>query len=320
MFRADEDKVKTPGLMDEQLDVCYQPDEGESSSTREERDTDVACEQHGEEISKAYGDGDAGCTQPTVCSWSEEKTGQSSPDIATGHTEDVDNDQSRDYSESEGTLIATESRELSSVDEHPSSGPAEIPMSEYTSKLPGSPPPEKIPPSERYKPRYLLNPAPARPSLTRASATYDSRPNDDSERRSSKRVSFQQPAAPLYTPPSTTTSSPVSPSASPQLPFRIMFAKPPAVSIPPGQYTPIASSSPVSPLSPPAARKPYTCLEPTCDSSFDHPYDRDRHERQHDIGDPPYSACPICHHSRSNGAAVEVGLREMLIAHMNRRH
>lgn len=216
-------------------------------------------------------------------------------------------------------------QKLESIDEYPIAGPPNISMSEYVSKFPGPPTPEKLPPSERYKPRPPLNPLLARPSLTRASATYDSRSTDDSERRSSKRVSFEHASTSLCTPPSTSASSPVSPSASPTMPFRNIPTKPPPVSIPPGQYTPITSSSPppgscVFPTSPPALPKTYTCLDPTCDASFDHSHDRDRHERQHGIGDPPYSQCPVCRHSRSSGAAVDGGLRELLIAHMHRRH
>lgn len=244
-------------------------------------------------------------------------------DHAANHTEhdddDVDDD---DQSESEPT--ATGVQKLESIDEDPSTGHTNIPMSEYLSNLPGSPPQEKLPPSERYKPRPPPNALPTRPSLTRAFATYDGRPTDEFERRSSKRVSFQQAPPPLYTPPSTSTSSPISPSASPQLPLRTILAKPPPVSIPPGQYTPIASLSPSgscgSPSSPPAAAKPYTCLEPTCDSSFENLCDRDRHERQHGIGEPPYSECPVCHRTRSSSATVPGGLRDLLLAHMDRRH
>ena len=292
-------------------------DNRESSITHEEKDSN---DQYDMEILKAHGDEDDDCAQSNISPWSGERIGQRPPDTAPSHTEDERNDQSPDYSESEGATMATDVPRIDSMDEHAGSGLTKVPVSEYFSSLPEPPPPEKLPPSERYKPRPLLNLIPGRPSLTRAPATYDSRPTDDSERKASKRVSFQQGAASLYTPPSTTTSSPVSPSASPQLPFRTIFTKPPPVIIPPGQYTPIASSSPVSPLSPPAARRLYTCLVPTCDSSFDQPYDRDRHERQHEIGDPPYSQCPICHHARSSNALVDVGLREMLIAHMNRRH
>ena len=269
---------------------------------------------------EAHEEEDDDCAQPSISSWSRQRVGQNASGVAAAGREQDDNDPRSDYTQSEDVPIAREGRRSDATDEHANSGPTEIPMSEDLADLPGPPPPEKLPPSERYKPRPPLKLVPARPSLTRASVTYDGRPTEDSERKSSKRVSFQQGATPLYTPPSTTTSSPVSPSASPQLPLRTIFTKPPPVSIPPGQYTPIASSSPVSPLTPPAARKAYTCLIPACDSSFDHPYDRDRHERQHEIGDPPYSECPICHHLRSGGAIVEVELRDMLIAHINRRH
>ena len=320
MIRANEDKVKTPGVTDEQSDACDQQDGLETLTTHEEKVTDYAGGPHDEELLEAHGEEDNDCPQPDISSCSGERIGQRAPDTAAGHTERDDNDQSPDCAKSAGAPTTRDVRRLDLIDEHSSSGPTKIQVSEYHSNLPEPLPPEKLPPSERYKPRAPLNLVPSRPSLTRASATYDSRSTDDSERKSSKRVSFQQAITPLYTPPSTTTSSPVSPSASPKLPFRTVFSKPPPVNIPPGQYTPIASSTPVSPLSPPAVRKPYTCLEPTCDSSFDHPYDRDRHERQHEIGDPPYSECPICHYSRSSGAAVDVGLREMLVAHISRRH
>lgn len=302
-------------MTEEQSDVCYQQDDEESATPHGEEGTDNdACGEDDKEMLKAHGEGDADHAQSDISSWFGENNGQMPPDVVASHTETNDNDQSRDYTENEGVLIVRKVRKLESISEHPSSDPINAPIPEYPSNSPEPLPQDKLPPSERYKPRPPLNALPVRPSLTRASATYDSRPNDDLERKSSKRVSFQPAPTPLYTPPSTTTSSPDSPSDSPRLPFRTIL------SIPPGQYTPIASSSPVSPPHPPAARKPYTCLEPTCDSSFDHSYDRDRHERQHEIGNPPYSVCPICHHSRSNGAALDVDMREMLIAHINRRH
>ena len=308
-------------MTDEQHDASYQEDERESSSTEKERDAEVACGQD-EERFQTHRDGDADSVQPSFSSRFADNMGQKNSDLTVGHR-DSDNYDDFQGSAEDSTWKSTEVRKLDSIDEHSSSNPPNILMSEYLSNLPGPPPQERLPPSERYKPRPPLKAVPARPSLTRAPATYDGRPTGDSERKSAKRVSFQRAPTPLYTPPSTTTSSPVSPSASPQLPFRTILAKPPPASIPPGQYTPVASSSPVSPLfpmAPPTVYRPYTCLDPTCDSTFDHPYDRDRHERRHEIGDPPYSECPVCHHSRSSGAAVEVGLREMLIAHMKRRH
>ena len=318
LIRADGYKVKSPGMTDEQSDISEERDNGEPSTTHEKKDTD---NKHDKEMLQAQGQEDNDCAQPDILSWSGESLGQKTLDIAAGHTKDEYNDQSPVYTENESAPMATDVANIDTTDEHASSGPTKIPVSEYFSNVPEPPQPEKLPPSERYKPRPLLNLIPARPSLTRAPASYDGRPTDDPERKTSKRVSFQQSAASLYTPPSsTTTSSPVSPSASPQLPLRSVFAKPAPVSIPPGQYTPMASSSPASPSSPPAACRPYACLAPECDSSFDHPYDRDRHERQHQIGDPPYSQCPICHHSRPSAALVDVGLREMLIAHINRRH
>ena len=318
LTKADGYIVKSPGMTDEQTDISEEKDDGESSTTHEKNDTD---DKHDKEMLQAQGQEDNGCAQPDISSWSGESLDQKTLDIAAGHTKDEYNDQSPVYTENESAPMATDVANIDTTDEHASSGPTKIPVSEYFSNVPEPPQSEKLPPSERYKPRPLLSLNSARPSLTRAPATYDGRPTDDPERKPSKRVSFQPSAASLYTPPSsTTTSSPVSPSASPQLPFRSVFSKPAPVSIPPGQYTPMASSSPVSPLSPPAARRPYACLAPDCDSSYDHPYDRDRHERQHQIGDPPYSQCPICHHSRSSAALVDVGLREMLIAHINRRH
>ena len=238
---------------------------------------------------------------------------------------DDENDQTRNYVENDSAPIATEVGKLGAIDEHPITAPTTIPMSEYLSSSQRPPSQEKISPSERYKPRPALNILPARPSLIRACGTYDSGSTDDAERKSSKRVSFQQSPTALYTPPSTTTSSPISPTASPQLPLRTILAKPPPVSIPPGHYTPIGVSSPsesqASPSSQTASSKIYTCLVPKCDSSFDRPYDRDRHERQqHTIGDPLYSECPVCHHSCSGSAATHGGFRDLLIAHMNRRH
>ena len=318
LIRADKYKVKSPGVTDELSDIGEEKDNGESSTTHEKKDTN---DKHDEEVLQAQGEEDHDCAHPDTSSWSGEGLGQNTLNNAANDTEDDYNDRIPAYTEEESAPMATDVAKIYTIDEHASSGPTGIPVSEYFSSVPNSPQPEKLPPSERYKPRPLLNLIPARPSLTRAPATYDGRPTEDPERRTSKRVSFQQSAASLYTPPSsTTTSSPVSPSASPQLPFRSVFTKPAPVSIPPGQYTPIASSSPVSPLSPPAARRPYACLAPDCDSSFDHPYDRDCHERQHQIGDPAYSQCPICHHSRSKAALVDDGLRDMLIAHIKRRH
>lgn len=317
-IRADGYKVKSPGTTDEQSDISEENDSGESSITHKKKDTD---DKHDKEMLQAQGQEDDDCAQPDISSWSGESLGQKALDNAAGHTEDDYNDRFPVRLEKESAPVATDVANIDTTDGHASSDPAKIPVSEYFSNVPEPLQLEKLPPSERYKPRPLLHLIPARPSLTRAPATYDGRPTDDHERKTSKRVSFQQSAASLYTPPSsTTTSSPVSPSASPQLPFRSVSTKPAPVSIPPGQYTPMASSSPVSPLSPPAARRPFACLAPDCDSSFDDPHDRGRHERQHQIGDPPYSQCPICHHSRSSAALVDGGLREMLIAHINRRH
>ena len=304
-------------MTDEQPDVCYEQDNGQLFTTPREKDTDDACRQDDEEVLKVHGEGVADYANFNVCSWSAEGIGQMPPNLAADR---MKTDDSHQYPENEGTPIATEAWKLDSINEHSSSGLSHIPMPEHRSNLQGPLPQEKMPPSERYKPRPSLNIISTRPSLTRASETYDKRPTDDFERKSSKRVSFQQASTPLYTPPSTTTSSPISSSASSQLPLRTIFTKPPPVSMAPGQYTPVASSSPVSPWSPPGTRKFYTCLEPTCDSSFDYSRERDRHERQHEIGNPPYSECPICHHSRSNEATIEVGLRDTLIAHMKRRH
>lgn len=320
LIRANKDKVKTHGATDEQSDVCDQQDDEEPLTTHEEKDGDDACGQHEKDVLEAHEEEDDDGAQPSISPWSVKRTGQNASDVSAADREQDDHDQGSDYTQSEGVPIARSVLNNDAKDEDADNSPGKILVSGNLPNLPGPPPPGKLPPSERYKPRTPLQLVPARPSLTRASATYDSRPTDDSDRKSSKRVSFQQAAIPLYTPPSTTTSSPVSPSASPQMPFQTIFTKPPPVNIPPGQYTPIASSSPVSPLTPPAARKAYTCLVPACDSSFDRPYDRDRHERQHEIGDPPYSQCPICHHLRSGSAAVEVGLRDVLIAHINRRH
>ena len=317
-IRADRYKVKSPSMTDEQSDISEENANRESTTTHKKKDTDDKRDKEGSQV---QGQEDDDCAQPDISSWSGESLGQKTLDNAASHMEDDYSDQSPVHLENENAPMATDVRNIDTPDEHASSGPVKIPVSEYFSNVPEPLQLEKLPPSERYKPRPLLNLVPARPSLTRAPATYDGRPTDDHERKASKRVSFQQSAASLYTPPSsTTTSSPVSPSASPQLPFRSVFAKPAPVSIPPGQYTPMASSSPVSPLSPPAARRPYACLAPDCDSSFDDPYERGRHERQHQIGDPPYSQCPICHHSRSSAALVDGGLREVLIAHINRRH
>ena len=269
---------------------------------------------------RTNGGEDDECAPLNTSSCSGEMTGQTTLDVVACHTDYEENDESPDCTENDGARTTRDEPNIDSVDDHASSCSTKVPESECLSSLPVPSPPERLPPSERYKPRPFLNLVPARPSLTRASSTYDSRSTDDPERRSSKRVSFQQAATSLYTPPSTTTSSPVSPSASPQLPFRTIFTKPAPVSIPPGQYTPVASSSPVSPLSPPAGHQAYSCLVPTCDTSFDTVCDRDRHERQHDIGDPPYSQCPICHRLRSSSAPVEFGLRNMLIEHISRRH
>lgn len=320
LIRADEDKVGTHGTTDEQSEFCNQQDDEEPLTTHEEKDKDEACGQHEKDVLEAHEEEDDDRAQPSISSWSVERAGQNILDASAADREQDGHDQGSDYIQSEGVPIASNLLKYDAIDEDADNDPTKILVSGNPSNLPGPPPPEKLPPAERYKPRKPLQLVPARPSLTRASATYNGKPTDDSDRKSSKRVSFQQAAISLYTPPSTTTSSPVSPSASPQLPFRTIFTKPPPVNIPPGQYTPIASLSPVSPLTPPAARKAYTCLVPACDSSFDHPYDRDRHERQHEIGDPPYSECPICHHLRSGGAAIEVGLRDVLIAHINRRH
>ena len=287
-------------------------------TTYEEKDTDHGCTREDQELFERIEERDDSSAQSDVVVFPpKEDIGQGSSDPAAGYMKLDGNDQSL---EKAGAPVATRVQKLDSIDKRSSSGPTNISTSECLSDLPGPAHRSKLPPSERYKPRPPINFVPTRPSLSRSSTTCDSRPIDDSERRSLKRVSFQQAPTPLYTPPSTTTSSPVSSSASPRLPFRTTFAKPPAVSIPPGQYTPVASSSSVSPSSPTTFRKTYACLEPTCDNSFDHSYDRDRHERQHQIGDPPYSRCPICHHSRSSGAVLDVGLREVLIAHMNRRH
>lgn len=246
-------------------------------------------------------------------------------DHTIAHMDHDEDDRSHNYVDTLSLSTATEVENLESIDEHPSTAPTNMPMSEYLSSSQRPAPQERVPPSERYKPRAPLNVLPARPSLIRASATYDSGSTDDTERKSSKRVSFQQAPTPLYTPPSTTTSSPISPTASPQLPLRTILTKPPPVSIPPGHYTPIASSSPsesqVSPSSPAATSQQYTCIVPSCETAFDHPYDRDRHERQqHTIGDPLYSECPVCHHSCSSSVVAHGGFRELLIAHMNRRH
>ena len=318
LIRADGYKVKSPGMTDEQSDIGEEKNKRESLSTHEKKDTD---EKHDKEMLQAQGQEDDDCAQPDISSGSGEGLGQKTLNIAAGHTKDEHNDQSTVHTETENAPMTTDVANIDTTDAHASGGPTKTPGAQDFSNVPESPQPEKLPPSERYKPRPLLNLIPARPSLTRAPVTYDGRPTDDLERKTSKRVSFQQSAASLYTPPSsTTTSSPVSPSPSPQLPFRSVYTKPAPVSIPPGQYTPIASSSPVSPLSPPAVCRPYACLAPDCDGSFDHPDDRDRHERQHQIGDPPYSQCPICHRSRSSAALVDVGLREVLTAHINRRH
>lgn len=273
-------------------------------------------------MSKAPRDGDTKNAPPNISSWPGKGSGQKPSDQANNIIEhdDGNEDPTPQNTEVKRVLMATDVRKLDSVGEHPSASPARVPMSEYLSNLPRPPRQEKIPPSERYRPRARPTPLPKRPSLTRASATYDSKPVDDLERRSSKRVSFQQAPVPLCTPPSTSASSPVSPCASPNSPWRAVLSKPPPVSIPPGHYTPIAATSPVSPSPPPATRKAYTCLVPTCNSYFDRPYGRDRHERQHAIGDPPYSTCPICRFSLSGGTAVGGGVRETLIAHMDRRH
>lgn len=311
--------------MDELNDVSHERQSEEALTTLEE---EVNNDNHGHEnanASKAHEGEDTDCDPPNISSWSEEDIDQRPTDYNKGRSEhDDDDDQVPEYPENEIVPIAAKMQKLASIGEHPITGTKNIPMSEYLPDLPGPSPSEKVSPSERYKPRPSSNPIPARPSLIRASATYDSRPSDDSERKFTKRVSFQQAPRPLCTPPSTSNSSPVSAASSPQLPFRTILAKPPPVSIPPGQYTPLASASTSGsytfPPTPPATRKTYTCLQPTCDSSFDDPYDRDRHERQHKIGDPAYSTCPVCSNSRSTGAAVDGGLREHLIAHMYRNH
>lgn len=324
-FKADEDKVKSPGVTDEQGHVCSQQDEVEASSTSGKKEADDPCKKDGEGVSKTHGEGGTDYTQANNSPWSEGEISQMPQDHTANNVDHDEDNRSQEYVENESVPIATEVGKLDSIDEHPSTAPTNLPMSEHLSSSQRPPSQEKVPPSERYKPRAPLNVLPARPSLIRASATYDSGSTDDSERKSSKRVSFQQTPTPLYTPPNTTTSSPSPPTASPQLPLRTILTKPPPVSIPPGQYSPIASSSPsecqVSPSSPAPTSKTYTCIVPSCDSAFDHPYDRDRHERQqHRMGDPLYSECPVCHYSCSSSAVDHRGFRELLIAHMNRRH
>ena len=311
--------------MDELNDGSHRRQSEEASITHEEEVNDRNGQHKNASVSNAEGGEDLSYSPDDISSWSEEDVDQRPSDQNKSRSEhNDDGDQVPEYPENDMVPIAAEIQKLGSIDEHPITGTKNIPMSGYLSDLQGPSPSEKVPPSERYKPRPSSNLLPARPSLTRASTTYDSRPSDDSERKFSKRVSFQQAPRPLYTPPSTSNSSPVSAASSPQLPFRTILAKPPPVSIPPGQYTPLASASTSGsyafPPTPPATRKAYTCLQPACDSSFDDPYDRDRHERQHGIGDPAYSECPVCRYSRSSGATVDGGLREHLIAHMYRRH
>ena len=325
MINADGDKVKSPKSMDELDDGSHSCHSEEASTTHEEEDNNRN-NQHGKaNVSKAHRVEDPSYGPMDTSSWSEEDIDQRSSDHSESRPEhNDDGDRIPECPENDLVPIAAEIQKLGSIDEQPITETKNIPMSGCLSDLQGPSPSEKVSPSERYKPRPYSNLLPARPSLARAFATYDSRPNDDSERKFPKRVSFQQPSRPLYTPPSTSNSSPVSPASSPQLPFRTILAKPPPVSIPPGQYTPLASASTLGsyafpPISP-ATRKAYSCLQPACDSSFDDPYDRDRHERQHGIGDPAYSQCPVCRYSRSSGAAVDGGLREHLIAHMYRKH
>ena len=302
-------------MTDEGSDANDQQHDGGSVTTQEEKETNEEYVQ--DDQKEKHAKEDACCAQADLASSSDESIRKNSSDLAVSHV--IPNSDGRSQ-EKEDPSAAIKVRKLDLLDDHSNNDTTSIPLSEYPLDLPGLTTQEKLPPSERYKPRPPLNLVPARPSLSRSLSTYDSRPTEDSEKRSSKRVSFQPGPTPLYTPPSTTNSSPVSSSASPQLSLRTISTKPPPVNIPPGQYTPVASSSPVSPLSPFTNRKPYTCLKPTCDESFDYPWDRDRHERQHEIGDPPYSQCPICHHSRSGSALVDISLREMLIAHIYRRH
>ena len=311
--------------MDEPNDASHKRQSEEASTTHEEEVNNDNYEHENANVSKAYGGEDTDYGLLNISSWSEEDIDQRPPHHDTSRSEhNDDEDQVPEYPENEIVPIAAELQKLRSIDEHPITGTKNIPVFERLSDLPGPSPSEKVSPSERYKPRPSSNRFPARPSLTRASATYDSRPSDDSERKFPKRVSFQQAPRSLCTPPSTSNSSPVSAASSPQLPFRTILTKPPPVSIPPGQYTPIASASTSGsyafPPTPPATRKIYTCLQPTCDSFFDDASDRDRHERQHGIGDPAYSAYPVCRNSRSNGTTVDGGLREHLIAHIYRKH
>ena len=311
--------------MDELNDGSHKRQSEEASITHEE-EVNARDDQHANaNVSKTHRGEDTSYGPIDISSWSEEDIDQRPSDHNESRPEhNGDGDRVQECPENDIVTIAAEMQKLGSIDEHPNTDTKNIPMSVYLSDLQGPSPSEKVSPSERYKPRPSSNHLPTRPSLTRAFATYDSRPSDESERKFPKRVSFQQAPRPLYTPPSTSNSSPVSPASSPQLPFRSILAKPPPVSIPPGQYTPLASASTSGsyafPPTPPATRKAYTCLQPACDSSFDDPYDRDRHERQHGIGDPAYSECPVCRYSRSSGAAVDGGLREHLIAHMYRKH
>lgn len=303
-----------------------QGDDGDAPTTDGKKNNENHRENDGKELLKVHGEQDTDLTRANDVPFSEEEIRQMPPDHAANHMDnDYEDDQTRNYVENDIAPIATEMAKLGAIYEHASAAPATITMSEYLASSQRPPSQEKVSPSERYKPRPALNALPVRPSLIRACGTYDSGSTDDSERKSSKRVSFQQSPTTLYTPPNTMTSSPISPTASPQLPLRTILAKPPPVSIPPGQYTPIALSSPseshVCPLSQAASSKIYTCLVPQCDSCFDNPYDRDRHEcQQHTIGDPLYSECPVCHQSCSGSPAVHGGFRELLIAHMNRRH
>ena len=311
--------------MDELNDGSHKRQSEEASNTHEEEVNNRNNQRKKTNVSEAHGGEDTSYGPTDISSWSEEDIDQRPSDHNESRSEhNDDGDQVPECPESDIVQIAAEIQKLGSIDEHPITGTKNIPMSGYLSYLPRPSPSEKVPPSERYKPRPSSNLLPARPSLTRASTTYDSRPSDDPERKFPKRVSFQQAPRPLYTPPSTSNSSPVSADSSPQLPSRTILAKPPPVSIPPGQYTPLASASTSGsyafPQTPLATRKTYTCLQPTCDSSFNDPYDRDRHEGQHGIGDPAYSECPVCRYSRSSDAAVDGGLREHLIAHMYRKH
>ena len=325
MINADGAKVKSPKSVDELNDGSHRRQSEEASITHEEEFNHRDNQHEDAIVSKVHQGEDTSYSPNDIPPWSEEDIDQRPSDHNESRPEHNDDcDRVPECPENEIAPIAAEIQKLGSIDEQPITDTKNIPTSGYPSDSQAPSPLEKVSPSERYKPRPSSNLLPARPSLTRAFATYDSRPSDDSERKSPKRVWFQQAPRPLCTPPSTSNSSPVSPASSPQLPFRTILAKPPPVSIPPGQYTPLASASTSGsyafPPTPPATRKAYACLQPACDSSFDDPYDRDRHERQHGLGDPAYSECPVCRYSRSSGAAVDGGLREHLIAHMYRKH